>query len=126
MLTSVPYPGGPVQLPDDEFTERLRGLTRQQLLDAMTFLAFCEATGWGEDGFDPALVPAPDNAHDPDSDPAPVCGRCGGELGIFLKLGLDWRHYRGAGLDDIELYEPGHPAELTWRYAVPAATPRAA
>ena len=139
MLTSLPYPAESPQDGDgDQFTERLQGLTHEQLLNAMTFLAFwnasaftavldyCEATAWGEDGFDPDLVYDPDNDPDPGGDPAPVCGRCGGDLGIFLKLGLDWRHYRGAGLDDIELYEPGHPPELTWRFPAPAPARRAA
>ena len=103
------------------------GLSLQQLLDAMTFMAFwspsaftaaldyCEATDWGWSGFDPDLVPDPDDEDDHDGDPAPVCGRCGGNLGIFLKFGLDWRHYRGAGLDGIELYDPGHAPVITWR-----------
>jgi hypothetical protein len=121
MLTSLPYPAEPAQAPDDDqFTERLRGLSPQQLLDAMTFLAFwspsaftavldyCEATAWDWTG------PGPDQ-DDPDGDPAPVCGQCGGSLGIFLKFGLDWRHYRGEDLDDIELYDPGHAPVITWR-----------
>ena len=77
MSTSMPYPDEPVRVPDDDqFAERLRGLSPQQLLDAMTFLAFwspgaftaaldyCEATGWGWEG------PAPDPA--PDGDDAPA------------------------------------------------------
>jgi len=132
MRTSLPYPGEPALAPaDDQFTERLRGLSAKQLLDAMTFLSFwsppaftavldyCEATEWGWSGFDPDLIPDPDAGDDPDDGPAPVCARCGGDLGIFLKFGLDWRHYRGQGLDDIELYDPGHAPELTWR--TPAA-----
>ena len=128
MRTSLPYPSEPVRVPDDDqFTVRLRGLNAQQLLDAMTFLAFwspsaftaaldyCEATEWGWSGFDPDLIPGPDDDDNPDRDPAPVCGRCGGNLGIFLKFGLDWRHYRGEGLDDIELYDPGHAPVITWR-----------
>ena len=65
---------------------------------------------------DPRLAPDADADHDGGAaDPAPICGRCGGDLGIFLRFGLDWRHYTGTGLHDIEMYEPGHPAELTWR-----------
>jgi hypothetical protein len=127
MRTSLPYPNAPAPVPDDDhLTERLRGLSAQQLLDAMTFLTFwspsaftaaldyCEATDWGWSGFDPDLIPAPDT-DDPDTDPAPVCARCGGNLGIFLKLGLDWHHYRGQALDDIELYDPGHAPQIAWR-----------
>jgi len=128
MLTSLPYPNEPVLAPDDnQFTERLHGLSAQQLLDAMTFLSFwspsaftavldyCEATDWGWSAFDPDLLPGPDGDDNPDDNPAPFCTRCGGDLGIFLKFGLDWRHCRGEGLDDIELYDPGHAPELTWR-----------
>jgi len=140
MLTSLPYPDEPVGVPDDDqFTERLRGLSAQQLLDAMTFLSFwspsaftavldyCEATDWGWAGFDPDLIPDSDDDgsddddpddDDPDGEPAPVCARCGANLGIFLKFGLEWRHYRGEGLEDIELYDPGHAPVITWR--VPA------
>ena len=98
----------------------------------MTFLAFwspsaftavldyCEATAWGWTG----PGPDPDDDDDRDGGPAPVCGQCGGNLGIFLKFGLDWRHYRGEGLDDIELYDPGHAPMITWRApASPARRP---
>lgn len=41
MQTSLPYPHEPVPVSeDDQFTERLRGLSPQQLLDALTFVAF--------------------------------------------------------------------------------------
>jgi hypothetical protein len=136
MRTSLPYPDAPARVSDDDpLTERLRGLSAQQLLDAMTFLTFwspsaftaaldyCEATDWGWSGFDPDLVPDPDTDDNPDTDPAPVCARCGADLGIFLKLGLDWRHYRGQGLDDIELYDPGHAPHITWRSPASPRTP---
>ena len=136
MLISLPCPGEPTGVPDDDqFTERLRGLSAQQLLDAMTFLSFwsppaftavldyCEATDWGWSGFDPDLLPDQDGDDNADDSPAPVCARCGGDLGIFLKFGLDWRHYRGQGLDDIELYDPGHAPELTWRAPAAPRTP---
>ena len=134
MRTSLPYPTEPVPAPDDnQFTERLHGLSAQQLLDAMTFLSFwsppaftavldyCEATNWGWSDFDPDLIP--DGDADVDDSRASVCARCGGDLGIFLKFGLDWRHYRGQGLDDIELYDPGHAPELTWRTPAAPRTP---
>ena len=119
MLTSLPYHDEPVRVPaDDQFTVRLRGLSPQQLLDAMTFVAFwspgtftaaldyCEATDWGWSGFDPDQGPGPDDDDNPDDSPAPVCARCGGNLGIFLKFGLDWRHYR------VERRRPGRPRTL--------------
>jgi hypothetical protein len=136
MLTSLPYPDEPALVPgDDQFSERLRGLSAQQLLDAMMFLSFwspsaftavldyCEAVDWGWAGFDPDLIPDPDGDDDADDSPAPFCARCGGDLGIFVKFGLDWRHYRGEGLNDIELYDPGHAPELTWRGCASSRAP---
>ena len=36
--------------------------------------------------------------------------------GIFIKFGLDYRHYReGATLGQAEIFDPGHAAELAWR-----------
>ena len=134
MQTSLPYHDEPAPVPaDDQYTERLRGLSPQQLHDAMTFVAFwspgtftaaldyCEATDWGWSEFDLDLIP--DHDDDLDDTPAPVCARCGGNLGIFLKFGLDWRHYRGDGLDNLELYDPGHAPELTWRAPASPRTP---
>lgn len=60
----------------------------------------------------------------------PVCVICGEKIGIFLRLGLDWRHYRetresslvsgqdrlsGTGVGQIELFDPGHAPVVTWR-----------
>jgi hypothetical protein len=136
MRTSLPYHDKPVRVPEnDQFTERLRGLNPQQILDALTFVAFwspgtftaaldyCEATGWGQSGSGPDPAPGQDGDDDTGHDPAPVCAQCGGNLGIFLKLGLEWRHYHGEDLNDIELYDPGHAPEITWRIPATARTP---
>ena len=64
-----------------------------------------------------AVEPCPGDGSD---DPAPYCERCGADIGVFLRFGLDWRHYRGAGLDDIELFDPGHAPVVAWRMAVAA------
>jgi hypothetical protein len=47
----------------------------------------------------------------------PVCRRCGGQAGIFLDRGLDWLHFNGDGTTAgaQEIYDPGHPVEVTWR-----------
>ena len=47
----------------------------------------------------------------------PVCRRCGAQVGIFLDHGLDWLHFTGDGTTAgaQEIYDPGHPAEVTWR-----------
>jgi hypothetical protein len=68
-----------------------------------------------------------------------VCGIRGEEIGIFLRLGLDWRHYRetresglvgdqdrlsGTGIGQIELFDPGHAPVVTWRLPAEAAVRR--
>jgi len=58
---------------------------------------------------------------DGSEDPAPYCEVCGGDIGVFLKLGLDWRHYIGTDLSDIELTDPGHAPVLAWRIPGPPA-----
>ena len=56
-------------------------------------------------------------------DPAPVCVRCGSEIGIFIKFGLRWRHYRGGeALGQAEIFDPGHEPELAWRLPGPTPT----
>ena len=114
---------------------RLRGLTCQQLADRLTWLA------WYQPGiftavmdymdFSDALAADADPAvpgHDyrgHDMEPVPVCGRCGADIGIFIKFGLDWRHYReGTALGHAEIFDPGHAAELAWRRpgSAPAGT----
>jgi hypothetical protein len=57
-----------------------------------------------------------------DGEPAPVCGQCGADIGIFIKFGLDWRHYQATALDDIALFDPGHAPVLAWRIHAPATT----
>jgi hypothetical protein len=95
--------------------ERIGQLTPRQREDALLWLA----------GYDPAVFDAVAEAVEPcpgdgTDDPAPFCAQCGADLGVFLKLGLDWRHYRATALDDIELFEPGHAPVLGWRIHVPA------
>ena len=84
---------------------RLRGLTRQQLADRLNWLSwyqpgiFAAVMDYGQFNDDLAADTDPANpAPDPDpdesgsfghaEDPAPVCARCGSDIGIFLKFGL--------------------------------------
>lgn len=118
---------------DNPYEARLRGLSHQQLTDRLAWLA------WYQPGiftavmdymqFSEALAADTDPANpDPDPDdlgygeePASVCGRCGADIGIFIKFGLDWRHYReGAALGQAEIFDPGHAPELAWRLPDPA------
>jgi len=142
MTTSLPN-HGPSARPIDAFQEdpfdednlheaRLRGLTRQELADRLAWLS------WYQPGIFTAVMDYMDFSDalaadaDPagprpagrgyDEGPAPVCGRCGADIGIFIKFGLEWRHYReGAALGQAEIFDPGHAAELAWR--LPSSAP---
>ena len=115
--------------PRDEgnpYEARLRGLSHQQLGDrlkwlswyqpgvftaVMDYVGFCENLAADTDPTNPAL----DDVNCGET-PAPVCARCGSDIGIFIKFGLDWRHYRHVGpLGKAEIFDPGHAPELTWR-----------
>ena len=118
---------------DNPYEARLRGLSRQQLADRLNWLSwyqpgvFTAVMDYGQFGDDLAADTDPTNpAPDPDDDdfgnldyaedPVPVCARCGSEIGIFIKFGLQWRHYRGGeALGQAEIFDPGHEPELAWR-----------
>jgi hypothetical protein len=96
--------------------ERIGQLTARQREDALLWLA----------GYAPAVSDAVTSAVEPfpgdgSDDPAPFCGHCGADIGVFLKFGLDWRHYKATTFDDIELFDPGHAPVLAWRIHAPAA-----
>jgi hypothetical protein len=95
--------------------QRLGGFSASQVTDAMTWLA-----GYAPHAFDAALDAIEPCTGDGSDEPAPVCAQCGADIGIFLKYGLDWRHYRGTTVSDIELFDPGHAPALAWRTATPA------
>ncbi|MBV9381764.1 MAG: hypothetical protein JOY82_19025 [Streptosporangiaceae bacterium] len=50
-------------------------------------------------------------------EPEPYCAACGADVGIFLRSGLDWRHFRGNGTtgSPIELFNAGHAPAIAWR-----------
>lgn len=100
----------------EDRVERLGVLTPKQCTDALLWLS-----GYAPAVFDAvdAVQPCPGDSTD---DPAPFCEQCGADIGIFLKLGLDWRHYRGTLPGPIELYDPGHPPVLAWRITAPVTT----
>jgi hypothetical protein len=98
------------QITDDDRMERIGQLTTKQLTDALLFLA-----GYAPAVFDAVAEAVEPCAGDGSDDPAPFCATCGGDIGVFLKFGLDWRHYTGTDLSDIELTDPGHRPVLAWR-----------
>ena len=109
-----------------ERLERLTGFTASQLAAGLTWLA-----GYDPRTFDAVLdAVEPGTDQDGGDDPEPFCATCGIPIGIFLRLGLDWRHYRetwdsslisgqdrlnGTGIGQIELFDPGHAPVVTWR-----------
>jgi hypothetical protein len=50
---------------------------------------------------------------------APVCAICGDSVGIFVGLGLDWRHFAGdwATAGQQRVFDPGHVPVVTWQLA---------
>jgi hypothetical protein len=116
-----------------ERLERLTGFTASQLAAGMTWLA-----GYDPRTFDAvldAVEPGTGQDGDGSDDPEPFCATCGIPIGIFLRLGLDWRHYRQAvatadGQHDhgdatasggFEVFDPGHEPVVTWRLTGDAA-----
>jgi hypothetical protein len=121
---------------DNPFEERLRGLSHGQLADrlrwlswyqpgtftaVMDYMEFSDALAADTDPARPGSDAAGSAAG---ADPFPVCATCGADIGIFVKFGLDWRHYReGTALGKAEIFDPGHTPEPLWR--IPGASPAA-
>ena len=101
---------------------RLAALDSDRMAMALTWLA-----GFSPSVFDATLdatEPCPDDdTPDPAEHPEPFCMVCGADLGIFLRFGLDWRHYRGDGttVGQIEIFDPGHAPVIAWRPAAEAS-----
>jgi hypothetical protein len=115
--------------------ERLTGYTASQLAAGMIWLS-----GYDPRTFDAVLdavaTCAGARALDGTDDPEPICAACGTSIGIFLRLGLDWRHYRQAGataqadshdrdgataFGQLEVFDPGHEPVFAWRLTGDAA-----
>jgi len=95
----------PHQISSVERLLRLGEYAPEQITDGMIWLS-----GYAPDVFDAVLDAIDPPALDAGSDPAPYCATCGADIGIFLKFGLDWRHYRGTILGQAELFDPGRRA----------------
>jgi hypothetical protein len=109
------------QLSRDADAETHKRLTRLAALDADRMaIALTWLAGYSPTVFDTTLdatEPCTDDTPDPTADPEPFCAICGDDVGIFLRFGLDWRHYRGDGTTagPIELFDPGHAPVIAWR-----------
>jgi len=93
-----------------ERMDRLASTTVEQVAFAMSFLA-----GFAPETFDAILDAAEPCSGDllgPD-EAEPRCAECGAPIGIFLKHGLAWQHYRGDGstVGEQEIFSPGHDPE---------------
>ncbi len=121
----IPVPAPPVSaipaLWQQDRIARLAALTPEDaaaglLWLAMNFPAVCDAM-LDKVGYDAIDDP------DPGQEPEPFCAECGSDIGIFLRFGLDWRHFRGDSttIGQIELFDPGHRVVIAWRLTrVPA------
>ena len=116
------------QIQARERMDRLRAFSPDQMAAGLIWLL-----GYDQRTFDAVLDAVEPCVGDEDlfgSGPEPACGICGEKIGIFLRLGLDWRHYRetrdsslvsgqdrlsGTGIGQIELFDPGHAPVVTWR-----------
>ena len=123
MSPIITQPGAPAHVhPDEAARQRRDRLARATADQAETALAYLSVV-------DPLMFEIAMDAADlvtgvvsqdeaaGDDEAVPVCRRCGAQAGIFLDHGLDWLHFTGDGTTAgaQEIYDPGHPVEVTWR-----------
>jgi hypothetical protein len=97
--------------------DRVAAATCEQLKTALVVLSDVSP-----DAFDYAMDAAESNDEDLGAaarEAAPVCAICGGSVGIFVGLGLDWRHFAGDGATARQqrVFDPGHVPVVTWQLA---------
>jgi hypothetical protein len=118
MRSIFSHPGhASLEFSPQERVERLRAASPEQQAQALLFLS-----GYAPAVFDAVLdaVEPGDENDDPDAgeESEPFCAACGERIGIFLRLGLDWWHYRGEEPGGpFETFDPGHEPVVTWRPA---------
>lgn len=123
MSPIITQPGAPAHVHPDEAArkrrDRLARATGEQADAALAFLSVIDPLMFeiAMDAADLTVGEASGAEAPEDEEPIPVCRRCGGLVGIFLAHGLEWQHFRGDGTTSgvREIYDPGHPAEVTWR-----------
>jgi hypothetical protein len=97
--------------------DRVAAATCEQLKTALTVLSDVSP-----DAFDYAMDAAESGDEDWGAaarEAAPVCAICGGSVGIFVGLGLGWRHFAGDGATagQQRVFDPGHAPVVTWQLA---------
>jgi hypothetical protein len=106
------------QISPRERLDRLAAVAADRRTEALQFLA-----GYDPGTFDAILdaVEPCDTGGDPDAagDLVPFCASCREEVGIFLRYGLDWQHYRdhgdGVTYGRYEVMETDHTPVIDWR-----------
>lgn len=104
---------------DRERDARLGAIDTDQLSLALSFIA----------GFSPVVLDATLDAVEPceadgaparGEDPEPYCTLCLASVGMFLKHGDEWRHFRDSpSASKPEPYETDHDPVIAWRLASP-------
>jgi hypothetical protein len=123
MSPIITQPGAPAHVHPDEAArkrrDRLARASAGQAEAALTYLSMIDPLmfGMAMDAADLTVGLAPGAGAPKDEEPVPVCRQCGALVGIFLDHGLEWQHFRGDGTTAgaQKIYDPGHPAEVTWR-----------
>ncbi len=97
--------------------DRVAAATCEQMKTALIVLSDCSP-----EAFDYAMDAAESGDDDREAaarEAAPVCAICGDSVGIFVGLGLDWRHFAGDGTTAgrQRVYDPGHAPVVTWNFA---------
>jgi hypothetical protein len=97
--------------------DRVAAASCEQMKTALIVLS-----DFSPDAFDYAMDAA-ESGDDPAGNSAgeagPACAICGGSVGVFLGMGLDWRHFDGDGTTagQQRVYDPGHVPVVTWKIA---------
>jgi hypothetical protein len=123
MSPMITHPGAPAHAhPDDaarKRRDRLAQATAEQSDAALAYLSAIDPLMFeiAMDAADLILGVAPRDEPAGDDEAAPVCSRCDGQVGIFPDHGPEWQHFSGDWTTSgaQEIYDPGHPAEITWR-----------
>ena len=95
--------------------DRVAAATCEQMKTALSVLSDVSP-----DAFDYAMDAAEsgdENWNAAAREDAPMCAICGDSVGIFVGLGLDWRHFAGDGstAGQQRVYDPGHVPVVTWQ-----------
>jgi hypothetical protein len=125
MAPIITQSGAPAHAhPDDaarKRRDRLGRATAEQAEAALAYLSAIDPLMFeiAMDAADLITGVAPRDEAAGDDEAVPVCRLCGAQAGIFPDHGSEWQHFRGDWTTSgtQEVYDPGHPAEVTWRLA---------